>query len=44
LSDGLRLADALIASTAVVHGLVLVSANGKHFKGIDGLALQIFEP
>jgi len=44
LSDGVLLADALIASTAIEHGLTLSSANSKHFRPIQGLVLQTFEP
>ncbi len=44
LRDGLLLADALIAATAIEHGLRLSSANGKHFRSIPGLVLQVFEP
>ena len=45
LGDGLLLADALIAATAIVeHGLTLSSANSKHFRPIQGLVLQAFEP
>jgi len=44
LSDGLLLADALIAATAIEHNSVLCSANSKHFRGIPGLLLRTFEP
>lgn len=44
LGDGLLLADALIASTAIEHTLTLSSANSKHFRPIQGLVLQAFEP
>ena len=44
LGDGLQLADALIASTAIEHALTLNSANCKHFRPIQGLLLQAFEP
>lgn len=44
LGDGLQLADALIASTAIEHSLTLSSANYKHFRPIQGLDLQSFEP
>lgn len=37
LKDGLRLADALIAATALDAGLPLVTGNFKHFKPIAGL-------
>ena len=44
LGDGLLLADALIASTAIEHTLTLSSANSKHFRPIQGLALNTFQP
>ena len=44
LGDGLMLADALIAATAIEHKLTLCSANAKHFRPIQGLALHTFEP
>ncbi len=43
LSHGLRLADALIAATAVEYGFTMLSANAKHFKPVQGLALEAFE-
>jgi predicted nucleic acid-binding protein len=36
-SHGLTLADALIAATAIVGDLILVSRNDKHFQPIKGL-------
>lgn len=33
----IKLPDALIAATALVHGLTLISRNAKDFKNIDGL-------
>ena len=44
LSYNIRVADALIAATAVQAGLPLVSSNAKHFKAISGLELQAFRP
>lgn len=44
LSNGLRLADALIAATAIEHKSTLFTANVKHFAAIDGLAIEAFEP
>jgi predicted nucleic acid-binding protein len=44
LGDGLLLADALIAATAIEHALKLSSANSKHFRPIQGLTVQAFEP
>jgi len=37
---GVRLPDALIAATAVEHGLGLVTRNRKHFDSIRGLRLR----
>ena len=44
LSHGLLLGDALIAATAIEKGLPLMSANSKHFQGIEGLELLSFRP
>ena len=44
LSDGLQLADALIAATATSLGITLVTANDKHYRMIDGLEVQVFRP
>ncbi len=44
LSHGLQLDDALIAATALEHGLTLITANVKHFSAIDGLRIERFEP
>ena len=44
LSDGLRLADALIAATAMARGETLLTANRKHYAPISGLELQVFKP
>jgi tRNA(fMet)-specific endonuclease VapC len=33
-------ADILIASTALVHGLVLVTNNTNHFRRVSGLTLE----
>lgn len=44
LGDGLQMADALIAATAIEHGLILATANTKHFAPIGGLTLQAFAP
>jgi len=35
-----RLPDALIAATALEHGLTLVTRNTRHFEGIRGLRLR----
>ena len=44
LSDGMRLADALIAASAVESGAVLLTGNERHYKCVPGLALDRFEP
>ena len=44
LSHGLAMADALIASTAITLGLPLLTANDKHYRGIDDLQVERFRP
>ncbi len=44
LSHGLQLADALIASTAIEHKLILLTGNIKHFSAIPELTIERFEP
>lgn len=44
LSHGMQLGDALIAATAIQHGLTVLTANVKHFGAIDGLRLEAFLP
>jgi hypothetical protein len=44
LADGLRLADALIAATALEHNLTLLTGNTKHFSPIEQLNIERFEP
>jgi predicted nucleic acid-binding protein len=44
LANGLRLGDALIAATALEHGLILLTANVKHFTPITGLIIEKFDP
>lgn len=43
-SHGLRLADALVAATAAEKGLVLFTANDKHYKMIAEVTLRVFRP
>lgn len=44
LSHSLRLADALIAATAMEHGLPLATGNDKHYRAVEELELEIFRP
>ncbi|MHB2150970.1 PIN domain-containing protein [Calditrichota bacterium LG25] len=44
LSHSLTLADALIASTTIVHGLPILTANDRHFKIVNNLEIQKFNP
>jgi predicted nucleic acid-binding protein len=44
LSHGLQMGDALIAATALNHGLPLLTANLKHFRAVEGLKVEAFNP
>jgi predicted nucleic acid-binding protein len=44
LSCGLQLADALIAATAIEYRLRLLSGNAKHFREIEALSFEKFDP
>jgi predicted nucleic acid-binding protein len=44
LSHSLTLADALISSTAIVHGLSLITGNDRHYKQIKELQIVKFKP
>ncbi len=44
LSHGLQLGDALIAATALDHGLPVLTANVKHFSAVEGLTVEAFLP
>lgn len=44
LSHGLQMGDALIAATALEHGLPVLTGNVKHFGAIQGLKIEAFIP
>jgi predicted nucleic acid-binding protein len=44
LSHGLQMGDALIAATALDHGLPVLTANVKHFGAVQGLQIEAFSP
>jgi predicted nucleic acid-binding protein len=44
MPSGLHVGDALIAATALEHGLLLITANTRHFGPIRGLILHTFKP
>lgn len=44
LSRGLQMGDALIAATALDHGLPVLTANVKHFSSVEGLKIEAFAP
>lgn len=38
-----KIIDRMIAATALVHDLILITTNGADFAGIDGLKLEIWK-
>jgi len=44
LSNSMELADAMIASTCLIYGIDLITANDKHYKIVQDLHLDIFRP
>ena len=43
LSDSMELADALIAATAIENNETLCTANGKHYKCVPDLKMDLFK-
>jgi len=44
LSHGMRLGDALIAATAIEHGLTVLTGNVRHFSPVESLQIERFDP
>ncbi len=44
LSHAVEMGDALIAAIAIKQGEVLCTSNAKHFKPINGLKMQVYDP
>jgi len=42
LSHSMQLADALIGSTAIAHGLPVITGNDKHYKIMKGIQIKRF--
>jgi len=42
LSHSMELADSMIASTATIYGMTLITANDKHYKVVKGLNMKVF--
>jgi len=44
LSHSMQLADALVGSTAIAHGLALLTGNDKHYRIMKSIQIKIFRP
>jgi predicted nucleic acid-binding protein len=40
----MRDGDAIVAATAIENGMTLATGNGKHFRPVKDLDLQVFRP
>jgi len=44
LSHSMQLADALVGSTAIAHGLALLTGNDKHYRIMKSIQIKKFRP
>ncbi|MGM0520236.1 MAG: type II toxin-antitoxin system VapC family toxin [Campylobacterota bacterium] len=44
VSNSMEIADSMIASTSLLYGMDLITANDKHYKFIKDLKIDIFRP
>lgn len=44
LSHSIQLADALVGSTAITHGLALLTGNDKHYRIMKSIQIKRFRP
>ena len=44
LSHSVQLADALVGSTAMAYGLLILTGNDKHYKTLKDLQIKKFRP
>jgi len=44
LSHSMELADSMIAATASMYGMTLITANDKHYKVVKDLSMEVFRP
>lgn len=44
LSHSMELADSMIAATASMYGMTLITANDKHYKVVKDLDMDVFRP